>query len=79
MDITEYFDVKINRTIDRLENRLLSQKYSPTCIDAFLGNESELEVIDKWFMSNNEGGLFVYGKSGCGKSCLVELFCKNII
>lgn len=77
MDITEYFDVKINRTIDRLDNRLLSQKYSPAYIDEFLGNESELQVIDKWFLSNDEGGLFIYGKSGCGKSCLVELFCKK--
>lgn len=77
MDITNFFDVKVNRITDDDTNRLLSQKYTPKVMNDFLGNEAELETINAWFRSNDEGGLFVYGKSGCGKSSLIELFCKK--
>ena len=77
MDITEYFDVKVNSLVDDTTNRLLSQKYKPTSITEFMGNDSEIKTIDTWFADNTGGGLFIYGKSGSGKSCLVDIFCKK--
>lgn len=76
MDITHFFDVKQTRVSDDTTYALLSQKHSPKNETEFMDNKDAVERIDEWFRKGT-GGLFVYGKPGCGKSCLVDLFCDK--
>lgn len=77
MDITHYFDVTVKSVSDDKSFVLLSQKYEPNTESQFLDNHEEIAKIDEWFKSKRPGALFVYGKPGSGKSCLVNIFCQK--
>lgn len=77
MDITYFFNVKQKCISDDTTYALMSQKYSPANETEFMDNKEEVKEIDNWFKNSTSGGLFIYGKPGSGKSCLIDIFCKK--
>lgn len=77
MDITNYFDVRVHSSRDSRENQLISQRHSPETTEDFLDNLEAINEIDNWFKDHSKRGLFVYGPSGTGKTCLIDIMCKK--
>ena len=60
------------------DHGLLVEKYRPTNLDKYVGNEHIKKVIQKYIDNNETQNLIFYGPPGCGKTTLAKLIVKNI-
>ena len=60
------------------DHGLLVEKYRPTNIDNYVGNESIKKSISNYISQNDIQNLIFYGPAGTGKTTLAKLIVKNI-
>ena len=60
------------------KHSLLVEKYRPTNIDNYVGNESIKDTIKSYISKNDIQNLLFYGPAGTGKTTLAKLIAKNI-
>jgi len=60
------------------EHSLLVEKYRPTNISNYVGNESIKNTIKKYIKQNDIQNLLFYGPAGTGKTTLAKLITNNI-
>jgi len=60
------------------EHSLLVEKYRPTNINNYVGNESIKNTIKGYINQNDIQNLLFYGPAGTGKTTLAKLITKNI-
>ena len=61
-----------------LENSLLNEKYRPTTLDTFVGNENIKKSLSKYLDQNDILNLIFYGPAGTGKTTLAKLIVGNL-
>ncbi len=57
---------------------LLVEKYRPTNIDNYVGNENIKNTIKSYISQNDIQNLLFYGPAGTGKTTLAKLIAKNV-
>lgn len=75
MDLIGYFGIEKRQK--STDNQTVSQRYTPTRVSDFLGNDRQIKDIDEWFCQDHEKHLMVTGPTGSGKTSLVHLFCEK--
>jgi replication factor C small subunit len=60
------------------EHSLLVEKYRPTTLDKYVGNEHIKKTINQYLGNNDIQNLIFYGPSGTGKTTLAKLIVKNL-
>ena len=60
------------------ENSLLVEKYRPTKLENYVGNNSIKTKISKYLEQNDIQNLIFYGPAGTGKTTLAKLIVKNL-
>ena len=61
-----------------MEHSLLVEKYRPTNLENYVGNESIKKSISNYIGQNDIQNLIFYGPAGTGKTTLAKLIVKNI-
>ena len=64
--------------MENLENSLLVEKYRPTKLENYVGNNSIKTKISKYSEQNDIQNLIFYGPAGTGKTTLAKLIVKNL-
>ena len=60
------------------ENSLLVEKYRPTVLENYVGNDNIKKVISKYLEQNDIQNFIFYGPAGTGKTTLAKLIVKNL-
>ena len=60
------------------ENTLLVEKYRPSTLEHYVGNENIKEVIQKYLNQNDIQNFIFYGGAGTGKTTLAKIIVKNL-
>jgi replication factor C small subunit len=60
------------------EHSLLVEKYRPTKLESFVGNENIKKSIAQYLSQNDIQNFIFYGSAGCGKTTLAKLIVKNL-
>lgn len=60
------------------ENSLLVEKYRPTTLENYVGNENIKQVIQKYLNQNDIQNFIFYGPAGTGKTTLAKIIVKNL-
>jgi len=60
------------------DNTLLVEKYRPTVLQDYVGNEQVKETIQKYLDQNDIQNFIFYGPAGTGKTTLAKLIVKNL-
>ena len=60
------------------ENSLLVEKYRPSKLENYVGNENIKKSISKYLEQNDIQNLIFYGPAGTGKTTLAKLIIKNL-
>ena len=60
------------------ENSLLVEKYRPTTLENYVGNENVKQVIQKYLNQNDIQNFIFYGPAGTGKTTLAKIIIKNL-
>ena len=61
-----------------MENSLLVEKYRPTVLENYVGNEHIKKTISQYLEQNDIQNLIFYGPAGTGKTTLAKLIIKNL-
>ena len=61
-----------------MEHSLLVEKYRPTVLDEYVGNEHIKKTISQYLEQNDIQNLIFYGPAGTGKTTLAKLITKNL-
>ena len=64
--------------MENTENSLLVEKYRPTKLENFVGNEKIKKSIARYLDQNDIQNLIFYGPAGTGKTTLAKLIVKNL-
>ena len=64
--------------MENTENSLLVEKYRPTKLESFVGNEKIKKSIARYLEQNDIQNLIFYGPAGTGKTTLAKLIVKNL-
>jgi len=59
-------------------NSLLVEKYRPSKLETYVGNENIKNVVSKYLEQNDIQNLIFYGPAGTGKTTLAKLITKNL-
>jgi len=65
-------------SISMKENSLLNEKYRPTTLEGFVGNNNIKESLSKYLKQNDILNLIFYGPAGTGKTTLAKLIVSNL-
>ena len=60
------------------DHTLLVEKYRPTNLENYVGNQSIKDTIQKYIGQNDIQNLLFYGSAGTGKTTLAKLIVKNL-
>ena len=60
------------------ENSLLVEKYRPSKLENYVGNETIKKSISKYLEQNDIQNLIFYGPAGTGKTTLAKIIIKNL-
>ena len=60
------------------EHSLWVEKYRPTRLENYVGNEHLKAKVERYIKSNDVPHLLFYGRAGTGKTTLAKLIVKNI-
>ena len=60
------------------DNTLLVEKYRPTVLQDYVGNENVKNTIQKYLDQNDIQNFIFYGPAGTGKTTLAKLIVKNL-
>ncbi len=61
-----------------MENSLLVEKYRPSKLDNYVGNENIKKSISKYIEQNDIQNLIFYGPAGTGKTTLAKICVQNL-
>ena len=61
-----------------MENSLLVEKYRPSKLETYVGNENIKKSISKYLEQNDIQNLIFYGPAGTGKTTLAKLCVQNL-
>ena len=64
--------------MEKLEHSLWVEKYRPTTLDTYIGNEHLKSKIKLYLESGDLPHLLLYGRAGTGKTTLAKLLVNNI-
>ena len=64
--------------MERLEHSLWVEKYRPTSLDTYIGNEHLKSKVSVYLESGDLPHLLLYGKAGTGKTTLAKILVNNI-
>ena len=60
------------------ENTLYVERFRPTSLEHFVGNESIKDTIQKYLDQGDIQNFIFYGSAGCGKTTLAKIIVKNL-
>ena len=60
------------------ENTLFVEKYRPTTLETYVGNENIKETIQKYLDQDDIQNFIFYGPAGTGKTTLAKIIVKNL-
>ena len=64
--------------MEKLEHTLWVEKYRPTTLDTYIGNEHLKSKVSRYLESGDLPHLLFYGRAGTGKTTLAKLLVNNI-
>ena len=64
--------------MENTNHSLLVEKYRPTVLDNYVGNNNIKNVISKYLEQNDIQNFIFYGPAGTGKTTLAKLIVKNL-
>ena len=63
---------------EQKDNTLWVERYRPTSLDTYIGNEHLKEKVEDYLETNDVPHLLFHGKAGGGKTTLAKLIAKNV-
>ena len=64
--------------MSEIKNSLWVEKYRPTSLDSYIGNEHLRSKVDVYIKSGDLPHLLLFGRAGTGKTTLAKLLVNNI-
>ena len=60
------------------KHSLWVEKYRPTVLDTYLGNDDFIAGVKEWIEKNDFPNLLLYGTAGVGKTTAAKLLTVNL-